>query len=194
MDFAKKTPRFSRRSFKRVKEHSDQPSGLLGILEAPPSPCRVSRTSSLRRTMKSMQPEPQVAKGKHVVDANDKSDDFSSVWHRTIESSYTKYKAWRLHLTELSLTIRDILLYAYMLEEFLSWRTSQCAFEWVQCSLLPYFAFGGFLRSCHKELNTEFQSPSRNLFRRIAIDKKICTSFPFAQLFNHSNNLVWPTV
>lgn len=79
VDFAKKTPRFSRRSFKRVKEHSDQPSGLLGILEAPPSPCRVSRTSSLRRTMKSMQPEPQVAKGKHVVDANDKSDDFSSV-------------------------------------------------------------------------------------------------------------------
>ncbi|PFX31878.1 Atrial natriuretic peptide receptor 1 [Stylophora pistillata] len=79
VDFAKRTPRFNRRSFKRVKELSDQSSGLLGILEAPPSPCRLSRTSSLRRTMKSMQPEPQVPKGKHAFDVDDKLDNFTSV-------------------------------------------------------------------------------------------------------------------
>lgn len=75
VDFATRTPRRNRRSFRRLKGPMDQSSGFLGILEAPPSPCRLSRTSSLRRTMKAIQPEPQVTKGRFAVDVNDKLDD-----------------------------------------------------------------------------------------------------------------------
>ena len=79
VDFANRTPHRNRRSFRRLKGPTDQSSGLLGILDPPPSPCRLSRASSLRRTMKAIQCETPVTKGRHVIDVNDKSDDSSTL-------------------------------------------------------------------------------------------------------------------
>lgn len=89
VDFANQTPRRKRRSFyRKLKGPADQSSGLLGILDAPPSPCRLSRASSLRRTMKAIQCESPAPKGRHVidvVDVKDISDDVTatqtSVWY-----------------------------------------------------------------------------------------------------------------
>lgn len=77
VDCARRTPHHHRRSFRRLKGPMEQSSGFLGILEPPPSPCRLSRTSSLRRTMKAIQCEAPGPKGRHVVDVYDKSDDMA---------------------------------------------------------------------------------------------------------------------
>lgn len=83
IDCARRTPHRHRRSFRRLRGPMEQSSGFLGILEPPPSPCRLSRTSSLRRTMKAIQSETPVLKGRHIVDVIDKSDDMTqtSFWY-----------------------------------------------------------------------------------------------------------------
>lgn len=77
IDCARRTPHRHRRSFRRLRGPMEQSSGFLGILEPPPSPCRLSRTSSLRRTIKAIQCETPVLKGRHIVDVIDKSDDMT---------------------------------------------------------------------------------------------------------------------
>jgi len=59
---------------KRLNRVTDSSAAFREMLEPPPSPCGLSRASSLRRNMKAMSESPGL-KRRHVVEAVEKLDD-----------------------------------------------------------------------------------------------------------------------
>ncbi|XP_015751129.1 PREDICTED: uncharacterized protein LOC107331104 [Acropora digitifera] len=74
-DFAHRTPPHRhRRSMKRLKNLPNSSTAFREMLEPPPSPCGMSRTSSLRRTVKTMTDSPGM-KRRQMVETVEKLDD-----------------------------------------------------------------------------------------------------------------------
>lgn len=71
---AHRTPHRHRRSLRRLKGLPNSSAAFREMLEPPPSPCGLSRTSSLRRNVKAMSESPGV-KRRHLMEKAEKQDD-----------------------------------------------------------------------------------------------------------------------
>ena len=74
LDQVHRSPHRRRRSMKRLKGLPNSSAAFREMLEPPPSPCGLSRTSSLRRNVKAVSESPGV-KRRHLMETVEKLDD-----------------------------------------------------------------------------------------------------------------------